>query len=52
MVVATYVHIIVNDPSLFPLQPHKPIIPIMVILMSIFILSRGAGAWSLDLVKK
>ncbi|MCZ6635006.1 MAG: DoxX family protein, partial [bacterium] len=31
MVVATYVHIIVDDPSLFPLQPSKPIIPIMVI---------------------
>lgn len=49
MVVATYVHIVVDDPSLFPLQPHAPIIPIVVIGMSILILRRGAGSWSRDL---
>ena len=49
MVVATYVHLVVDDPSLFPLQPTEPIIPVMVIAMGVYILLRGAGAWSLDL---
>ena len=49
MIVATYVHIVVDDPALFPLQPDKPIIPIAVIAMSIVTLWRGAGAWSIDL---
>ena len=48
MIVATYVHSVVDNPSLFPLQPEEPIIPIIVIVMSIFILWRGAGAWSMD----
>jgi len=34
MVVATYVHVVVDDPSLFPLQPEQPIIPIVVIVLS------------------
>ena len=49
MSVATYVHVVVDDPSLFPLQPSEPIIPLIVIAMSVYILWRGAGAWSLDL---
>jgi len=49
MVVATYVHLVVDDPSLFPLQPSEPIIPLIVIVMSVYVLWRGAGAWSLDL---
>ncbi len=49
MGVATYVHVVVDDPSLFPLQPSEPIIPLIVIAMSVYILWRGAGAWSLDL---
>ena len=49
MIVATYVHIAVDDPSLFPLQPSEPIIPIVLIVMSLFMLRLGAGAWSLDL---
>jgi uncharacterized membrane protein YphA (DoxX/SURF4 family) len=49
MVVATYVHVVVDDPSLFPLQPSEPIIPLVVVVMSVFVLWRGAGAWSLDL---
>jgi uncharacterized membrane protein YphA (DoxX/SURF4 family) len=48
MIVATYVHSVVDDPSLFPLQPKEPIIPIVMIVMSSFILWRGAGAWSMD----
>jgi uncharacterized membrane protein YphA (DoxX/SURF4 family) len=49
MIVATYVHIVVDDPGLFPLQPKEPVIPLIVIVMSLFILWRGAGAWSRDL---
>ena len=49
MTVATYTHLVVNDPTLFPLQPSEPIIPIVVMVMSALILWRGAGAWSLDL---
>lgn len=49
MLVATYVHLVVDDPSLFPLQPSEPIIPLVVIAMSVYVLLRGAGAWSLDL---
>jgi len=49
MLVATYVHMIVSDPSLFPLQPTEPIIPIINIVISLFILRHGGGAWSKDL---
>jgi serine/threonine-protein kinase len=49
MLAATYVHLAVDDPSLFPLQPSEPIIPLVVIAMSSYVLWRGAGAWSLDL---
>ena len=49
MIVATYVHVVVHDPSLFPLQPSQPVIPLIVIAMSSYVLWRGAGAWSLDL---
>ena len=49
MVVATYVHLVVDDPSLFPLQPNEPIIPLAVLGLSSFVLWKGAGAWSLDL---
>ncbi len=49
MLAGTYVHLVVDDPSLFPLQPNEPIIPLVVIAMSVYVLLRGAGAWSLDL---
>jgi hypothetical protein len=49
MVVATYVHLVVDDPSLFPLQPREPFIPLIVIVCCAYLLWRGAGAWSLDL---
>ncbi len=49
MVAATYVHLEVDDPSLFPLQPSEPVIPLLVMLLSFYILWRGAGAWSVDL---
>ena len=49
MMAATYTHLVVDDPTLFPLQPSEPIIPIVVMVMSALILWKGAGAWSLDL---
>ena len=48
MAAATYVHVIVDDPSLFPLQPSEPIIPVTVIAGAIYLLWRGGGAWSRD----
>ena len=49
MIVATYVHLVVNDPSLFPLQPEEPIIPAVVTIFSSYILLRGGGSGSADL---
>ena len=49
MTVATDVHLVVDDPSLFPLQPTEPIIPLAVIAMCAYLLWRGAGSWSKDL---
>ena len=48
MVVATYVHLTVNDPALFPLQPHLPIAPLMVLAMALIVVVKGAGALSFD----
>jgi len=49
MIVATYVHLKVDDPSLFPLQPSEPVIPLIVTALCLYVLWRGAGAWSVDL---
>jgi uncharacterized membrane protein YphA (DoxX/SURF4 family) len=49
MAVAIYVHVVVNDPALFPLQPSEPVIPLVVIILAAYVIWRGAGAWSLDL---
>jgi uncharacterized membrane protein YphA (DoxX/SURF4 family) len=49
MAIATYVHIVIDDPSLFPLQPVEPIGPLVLLAMLIYTVFRGAGAWSIDL---
>lgn len=49
MGVATYVHLVVDDPALFPLQPEAPIIPAIVIALCHYVLWIGSGSWSLDL---
>ncbi len=49
MIVATFVHVAVEDPSLFPLQPVAPIGPLMLLVMALYVLWRGGGAWSIDL---
>ena len=50
MVVATYVHLVVADPSLFPLQPEEPLVPLVVILLCLYVFWKGAGAGSRDLM--
>lgn len=52
MVVATYVHLAVEDPSLFPLQPVEPIGPLLLLAGLLYIMLRGAGAWSMDLAAR
>ncbi len=49
MIVGTYVHLVVDDPSLFPLQPEEPIIPVVVMILSVYVLLRGGGSGSSDL---
>lgn len=49
MVVATYVHVVANDPALFPLQPVEPVGPVLLLLMLLYVLWRGGGSWSIDL---
>lgn len=49
MLVATYVHLVVDNPDLFPLQPEEPIIPLIAIAVAAFVVWRGGGAWSIDL---
>ena len=49
MIVATYVHIVADDPALFPLQPHQPVIPLTAIAMGVYVLLKGGGSWSRDL---
>ena len=49
MAVATYVHLVVHDSALFPLQPADPIIPAVVMILSVYVLVKGGGSGSLDL---
>ena len=49
MAVATYVHLVVHDPALFPLQATAPIIPAVVMILSVYVLVKGGGSGSLDL---
>lgn len=49
MLVATYVHSVVDHPDAFPLQPSAPIIPLIVLPLAALVAWKGAGAWSLDL---
>ena len=49
MLVAIYVHLTVSNPAAFPAQPQEPYIPIAVIIMSLIIMKKGGGNWSMDL---
>ena len=48
MIAASYVHIVVDDPNLFPLQPHEPVVPLALLALAGYVLIKGAGVWSLD----
>jgi putative oxidoreductase len=50
MLAAFYVHIAVDNPALFPLQPALPIVPGIVIIMAVVIMKSGGGSWSKDLI--
>lgn len=47
MLGAVYVHIVVDDPGVFPLQPNAPVVPIVVIGLTVYVLVAGTGAWSI-----
>lgn len=49
MSVAVYVHLVVDDPSMFPLQPNEPVVPLAVIAMAGYLVWRGGGSGSVDL---
>jgi uncharacterized membrane protein YphA (DoxX/SURF4 family) len=49
MLIATYVHLVVDNPALFPLQPKEPVIPLITITIAAYVLWRGGGAGSVDL---
>jgi uncharacterized membrane protein YphA (DoxX/SURF4 family) len=49
MSVAAYVHMVVDDPSMFPLQPNEPVVPLAVMAMCAYLLWRGGGSGSVDL---
>ncbi len=48
MVVATYTHVVIEDPALFPLQPRAPIVPLVTMAAALYVLWGGGGAWSQD----
>lgn len=48
MIAASYVHIVVDDPNLFPLQPHEPVVPLALIALAGYVIIKGAGVLSLD----
>ena len=37
---ATYVHLVVDDPDLFPLQPKRPIVPLGVIGLALSVVAK------------
>lgn len=37
MLVAIYVHVVADDPSLFPLQPHAPVVPSIVLVLALYV---------------
>lgn len=49
MGVATYVHLQITDPALFPYQPLIPVIPVIMIALLSVLFVMGAGTWSKDL---
>jgi putative oxidoreductase len=48
MSAAAYVHLVVDDPSKFPLQPNEPVVPLVVMAMAAYLVWRGGGSGSVD----
>jgi len=48
MAVAAYVHLVVEDPGLFPLAPNEPVVPVAVMAMAAYLVWRGGGSGSVD----
>lgn len=44
-----YMHVVIDDPAAFPLEPSFPIVPIAIIGLSAVLFVKGAGTWSKDL---
>ena len=44
-----FIHLQIDDPSLFPFQPLMPIVPVTLMALSAILLVKGAGTWSKDL---
>lgn len=49
MFIAVYVHMVIDNPNLFPFQPPLPVLPALIILLSSPLVLFGGGAWSKDL---
>ena len=49
MAVAAYVHLVVDDAAMFPLQPNEPVVPLAVMVMAAYLVWRGGGSGSVDL---
>ena len=49
MAAAVYVHLVVDDAAMFPLQPNEPVVPLVVMVMAAYLLWRGGGRGSVDL---
>jgi len=49
MAVAAYVHLVVDDAEMFPLQPNEPVVPLAVMLMAVYLVWKGGGSGSVDL---
>lgn len=49
MLVATYVHLSVDNPAAFPAQPQEPYAPVVMMIMALVIVVKGGGSWSRDL---
>ncbi len=45
MLGATCVHLVMDDPSVFPLQPNAPIVPVVVIVLTIYVLVGRTSDW-------
>lgn len=51
MLTAIFVHLSVTNPGAFPSQPQAPYMPVIVLFLSYLVLKKGAGSWSLDILK-